>query len=347
MGRNDPATAPDPLGGWSCTVKEIPDAFIVPPAVAAPELYCGVFTDAGKHVPRGATWLRGKPVTLPPETVPNVVRKLDGEWLWGGVIYGHFGHFLTESIARLWAVSERRERLSGVIFVDKYGRDAAAVPGFIFELFQHLIGDLPVMILNDCTQVTHLHVPGQGFGLGHMSTGTRAFRRFISDDFARGVKPEGPERLFITRSQLGQGGQGLVGEAIFDDRMARAGYEIFAPETHDLTTQIARYRAAKMVVGLDGSAFHLFGLVAQKEQKVGVILRREKIRSRGMRTQLEAFAGRPPHVIDALGGKAEIDDFTLIKIGAQLKKAGLIGAGVNWGALTAEEREFIAVEAKG
>ena len=352
MGKNDPNTPPDPSGGWSVSVKEIPDAIVVPHDKPGPILHCGIFTSDKRYVPRGAVWQREELLTLAPDAVPPVKDTLGGAWLWGGVIYGHFGHFLCESLARLWAVPERRPRLSGVLFVEKYSSEQKGLPGFSQDLFGHLIGDLPVKILRDPTQVETLHVPGQGFGLGRMSKGTKVFRRFISEHFARDVKPEAPKRIFLTRSQLALDREGFVGEAIFDDRMARAGYTVMAPEQLDITTQIARFRAADRVVGMDGSAFHLFGLVARKDQNVGVILRRQRARSRAMRWQVEAFSGRTPHVIDTLkknrdwviGKKALIQDFDMEHVGRRLKKTGLIDEDVDWGPLTPEEEAYAAAE---
>ncbi len=324
----------------------------MPHVEAGHDLYCGVFTSAGEYVPRAATWQRDELITFAPEPVPEPQLSLDGEWLWGGVLYGHFGHFLVETASRLWAVPGLRERLRGVVFVEKYSSERGGLPAYKTDYFQMLVGDLQMRILRVPTRVAHLHVPGQGFGLGRISKGTRVFRNFIAEHFARDVAPEGPENLFITRSQLALDREGFVGEAIFDDRMARAGYEIFCPEKHDLETQVARYRAARRIVGMDGSAFHLSGLVARAEQNVGVILRRQKARSRAMRWQIESFAGRTPHVIDTLkknrdwvmGKKALIQDFDMERVGVQMKAARLIAERVDWGKLTPEEEALVAEE---
>lgn len=325
----------------------------MPHEKAGPQLNCGVFTAAGDYVPRAAMWQRDTRITHPPVGIPPVEDRLEGEWLWGGVLYGHFGHFITESAARFWPLPELRERLKGVVFVEKYSSERKGLPDFVPEFFRLLIGDLPVRFLRDCTEIERLHVPGQGFGIGRMSKGTRVFRRFIAEHFARDVAPEGPENLFLTRSRLALDREGFLGEAVFDARMARAGYEIFSPEQHDLTTQIARYRAAKRIVGMDGSAFHLFGLVARADQDVGVILRRQRARSRAMRWQIEAFSGRAPHVIDTLkqnrewvlGKKSALQDFDMERVGNRLRKTGLIPADFDWGPLTPEEEAIAAAEA--
>jgi len=352
VGKRDPTTPPDPSGGWSAGVREVSGAVVVPHERPGRDLYCGVFTGEGKYMPWAATWQREALITHAPDVVPDPAEMLEGEWLWGGVLYGHFGHFLVETAARLWAVPRLRERLSGALFVEKYSSEQAGLPDYKTEYFQLLVGDLPLRILRVPTRVAHLHVPGQGFGLGRISKGTRVFRRFIAEHFARDVEPEGPENLFITRSQLALDREGFVGEAILDDRMARAGYAVFCPEKHDLGTQVARYRAARRIVGMDGSAFHLFGLVANRDQNVGVILRRQKGRSRAMRWQIESFSGRTPHVIDTLkknrdwvmGRKALIHDFDMERIGAQMKAAGLIAPGVDWGPLSPAEEALVAEE---
>lgn len=132
--------------------------------------------------------------------------------------------------------------------------------------------------------------------------------------------------------------------------MEEAGYTVFWPEEHGLEEQIARYKAAQRVVALDGSALHLFAMVARAEQKAAVILRRERVASRSLRRHMAAFMGAKPLTINALSEGAEVSlgkkraisalDFEMI--GRLLKRHGFIKRGVAWGPLTEAELDLIS-----
>nr|WP_252731223.1 glycosyltransferase 61 family protein [Lentibacter algarum] len=289
-------------------------------------------------------WRRDKLITAEPvfETPRS---KLQGKWLWGGVLYHHFGHFQVESTARLWAVKRFRDEIEGVVFTPRDVKNGAEVLAYERDYLQLAVGDLPVKLLSASTEIEALVVPGQGFGLGRIAGGTRVFRRFIDQQFAQDVAPDGPEKLFISRSKQGLGQGGFVGEEVLDRRMHKAGYTVFWPEEHSIGEQVARYKAAQRVVALDGSALHLFAMVARRPQTVAVILRRERIASRSLRQHLHKFMGRKPLVIDALNDTSEAEhgkkrlisalDFDMI--GKALKKHDFIEKMEPWGGLTASE----------
>ena len=116
--------------------------------------------------------------------------------------------------------------------------------------------------------------------------------------------------------------------------MAEQGYEVFYPERHDLKTQIERYKAATHVVAAEGSAIHLFAMVARADQKLAVIARRESGSLAQINRHVSSFSGLEPNSIIALKrtwmpegtskrrlGLGEID---LAEIQTQLQKAGFI-----------------------
>ncbi|WP_137700925.1 glycosyltransferase family 61 protein [Marimonas lutisalis] len=331
------------------TCREVPAAIIVPPAQGGLVQGCGVLDVDGRYLPRGATWRREKAITVEPQRKGPVEEHLPGRWLWGGVLFNHFGHFQVESTARLWPVPGLRDKLSGVVFAARDQTQPEGLRAFQADYLRLLIGDVPVRVVTRITQVDHLDVPGQAFGLGDIAFGTRVFRRFVDTHFARDIRAEGPERLFISRARQGVNKGGFVGEEILDDRMARAGYEVFHPERHDIATQVARYKAAERVVGLDGSALHLYAMVAKAPQWAAVILRRNRGASRSLRRHMERFTGTAPLVIEALarvgyshGKKRLISALDFAAIGTELMAGGFLDQGVDWGPLSAEEEAWVA-----
>lgn len=343
--QRDPALPPDPNGGWSSAVRRFENAVIVPPSVDEPGLKSGILTADGAYVPRGAIWRREVCLTTAPEPT-QTTEHLSGTWLWGGIMFVHFGHFLTESTARLWALGDQH---AGVIFAPRNPQRAALKP-YQRDLLQHMIGDRPVRMIDRSTRVEVLDVAGQGSGLGRIAVGTQRYRNFISEQFAQTIAPDGPPDLFISRSGMSTNHGGFIGEPVLDDRMAAAGYTVFHPERHDITTQIARYKAAKRIVGFDGSALHLVAMVARPTQQIAIILRRNSGKSSALRRQLNAFSGRAAHVIDALGNappeisfgkKQSIRELDVAEIGVGLRKGKFLRQSDEWGALTPIEEARI------
>ena len=150
------------------------------------------------------------------------------------------------------------------------------------------------------TRVERLHVPGQGFGLGGIVAGTAAFRAAMKGHFAASVAPDGPDRLYVSRSRLGADKGALIDEDRLEMLLAQQGYDIFHPQAHDLTTQVARYKAATTILASEGSALHLVGMTARADQVIGIIARRRSPATEMIRTHLHSFSGRAPVVFDAL-----------------------------------------------
>lgn len=115
-----------------------------------------------------------------------------------------------------------------------------------------------------------------------------------------------------------------------------------------LDKQLSAYKAARMVVGLDSSAFHIFAFVADKNKKAAVILRRTHWAYRYIVDQMTHFMESRPTVIDVLAANwmpeqrklanhqswGELDHPALAKA---LSKAGFIDGEKDWRAPSDEE----------
>ena len=81
--------------------------------------------------------------------------------------------------------------------------------------------------------------------------------------------------------------------------MAAQGYTLFAPEQHSLADQIATYRSARFILGLDSSAFHVVAASCNSAAKIGIILRRKSTVD-DIAPHVEGFTGRKPVIFDAI-----------------------------------------------
>ncbi len=317
------------------------DALVLPPAAPGIPVAAGVRAADGTAVPEAALWRGFAPLTVAPGVPPPAApARLDGRHLWGGLFWQHFGHFLVEGTARLWPLGRPETGTRSVLFVPRrVGAETA------LQAWQNGVLDLfdprpEITVLTRPTVVGELLVPTQGFGLGPLAGGTPAFRAFVAGSFARRVAPEGPERLYLSRSGIGARRGGLLGEGRIEARLAAEGYEIFHPERHPVALQVARYKAARQVVAPDGSALHLFGFVARAGQQVAMIYRRRSGVPRNIVAQLAGFAGIETCEIQAVtrDWRAEGDGpsreslgvASHAEIGRALAEAGFIAADRPW-----------------
>ena len=277
--------------GWSTEKKTLENAVIVPPTEQNFVQEAGVLHSDGHYCSTGALWRNGRALTVRPKMPEGDLKERKGTWLWGGLLWMHFGHFLVESTARLWALDNLDEPIEGILFAPKRPRNGSEVHAFQHE-FARLMGiDVPIISLDAPTRVERLIVPGQGFGLGSMIEGTQNYRDAIARNFAKDIKADGPDKIYISRSQLPSGRGSLIGEDELETHLAADGYTIFHPQKHDLTSQIATYKAARHIIAAEGSALHLLALVAQADQQVAIVVRRPSNATEQLKKHLKSFAG--------------------------------------------------------
>ena len=352
---SESGTIPSPEGGWSTEIVTVRDAIVVPPEISDMRQPAGVLNPDGSYCTHAALWRGNKPITLEPPMPAGPLPRLKGRWLWGGVLWAHFGHFLAESTARLWALDHEGGAYDGVLFIPKRPRLGEQTQPFHRDYLDLMGSDLPIRVMAEPGEVEELVVPGQGFGLGAISAGTEAYRTSIHKRFGADIPADGPERLYISRSELGLGKGGLLGEVMLEEKLAEQGYEIFHPQKHDMKTQVARYKAAQQVIAGDGSALHLFAMVGRPEQQVAVVLRRSSNVVDNLINHLTHFCQREPFVLDALArewmpqhkqrsSRLSFGELHLPRLQRKLVRVGFIERRKPWGLLSEEDREAIFAE---
>lgn len=282
---------PLPDQGWSRQIRQLQDAVIVP--AEAHDQTPGVWKDG--DIAEAVTWREGIRQTGALEQAPSPTRRLEGSYVWGGIFYGHFGHFIVETISRLWAA--RQLGINRVLFTPRHAKLRDFV-GYQDDLVKLILPDAQIDIIREPTAVEQLFVPGQGFGLGKISRGTEEFRAMIRDTMAR-IEPETVDKIYISRTKFGGKG-GIIGEHCLEESFVAEGYTLVHPEKMPLKDQLAIFKGARKIVGLDSSAFHTLGYVANPSQDICIILRRNHPAYEHITHHIEAFCGRAPHVISAV-----------------------------------------------
>jgi len=295
-------TAPQPDSGWSQEIETVENAVVVPPSDPKQNFVqaAGVLRADGSYCGPAALWRNGRSLTTVPPKPKGTLTKRAGTWLWGGVLWMHFGHFLVESSSRLWALDGLDTPIDGILFMPKRLRNAGEVMPYQQQFVSFMGRDIPVACVDGPEEVENLIVPGQGFGLGAMIKGTDHFRKAIAFNFAKSIKPNGPDKLYISRSKLPAGRGNLIGETELEEHLSAQGYTVYHPEKHDLAHQIATYKAAKQIIAAEGSALHLVAMVARHDQKVAIIVRRPSGATRNLEDHLRYFASIQPLTVTRL-----------------------------------------------
>jgi len=344
-------TVPDISGGVGDRIALIEGAIVVPPAKGLGNQSVqrsGVLTPDGRLVEEGITWRGQTPVTIAPAMPTGEIADLKGTWMFLGPLFGHFGHFLVESICRIWAFGPLKDKIDGVIYVPKFQNRPDHVANVYRPFLQALGVTAPMVNLEDPTRVERLFVPAQGFGMFQMIEGAPEYRDFVRAHAGKGIEPKGAEKIYISRSALPAIRGSVLGEKRLEALLEAEGYEVFHPQKHPHDAQIAAYRAARQIVGVDCSPLHLLALVGDSGQKTGIVARRDGDLDQYFARQIRAFQGAEAWPMNFLiRNWIEADatrpsrtswgevDFTALH--GALLKAGLITSPEPWPRLTEDE----------
>jgi hypothetical protein len=250
---------------------------------------------------------------------------LPGTHLYAGMLKNeHFGHFVAESLARLWATQV--SRFDSVIF---YLRDTSlTVPSFVQDTLDCISPKLSVHIVREPTRIERLIVPEQ---LCHPSIGFASGHPLLKQAFSgvASIDRNLSRKLYVSRSLL-SGSEGcFLGESFIEERLQDEGYAILHPQTLPICDQFAAYAAADQLIFAEGSAMHLYALVARPEQRAFIIRRRPM--GIVFDWQLASFGAQP-----LAGGSHILGFFIPERDGADLLRAR---ARLDMPSLAAELRE--------
>jgi len=295
-------TEGNPQPPFSGTILQLSGAYVVPERDHDTKLASGVLLRDKTWCEMSRAWIRARKTTPAPTLTPDEpVMTLPGRHLFAGHFRGHFGHFLVESTARLWALGHIAP-VDSILYLPYRGQVGAIEKAIAsYESFFQLLGiETPVRTYASALKVEQLYVPELGFGWLDRYAGSPAYRSFMQGRLSGAVSADGGEKLYISRAKLNAQRGGILGETVIETNLARLGYEIFHPERHPVAVQLARYKAARQIVALDGSALHLAAYVLQPGSKVAMILRRSKANAADYDLQFRSFCGVTPTVIDVI-----------------------------------------------
>lgn len=242
-----------------CTIR---NATILPPRyIGFGYVWMGVQSSDGRATPIpipfastdsvfGRTPARRHPTAGPPP------ERLAGRFLWGGVGYGAFGHWLTETFPYLASVSEILDG-EPELKVMMVLRPGTPVPEF-GALHEWFARKLPfaldrIILVTRPTCVDALVIPPDPFGRRNQYAAET-----IATLDRTGVAPArgNGRKLFLSRRNLPGRSRSLPGIERVEALFAAHGYEVICPEALALDDQASLICGASEIAGENGSALH-------------------------------------------------------------------------------------------
>lgn len=192
------------------------------------------------------------PLAVDPPDDPVEVRE---PVLFLGSVFVHYGHFLTDSLARAWALALTDPAMK-VVFAPAVSLDRC--PPFVAEILAALgVGperviqsDRPLLLRRAICPEPLIQWDRRIYG------GFDAPHRAAAEVFDPGGDRGGGGRFYLSRSRLGIGYRAVLGEDAVEQRLEREGFAVVHPQTLTLPEQIALFETADTIVAAEGSAMH-------------------------------------------------------------------------------------------
>ena len=204
----------------------------------------------------------------PPDSIP-------GEAIYAGVFQPSFGHFLLESLQRLWWAVDRPDL--PIVWVAPHDAPAPELTAWQRDMLEIVGVRNEVVVLTRPTRFDVLHVPEAGYKYADWSHPQHV--RFLA---AYDGPPQVPgSRLWLSR---GNAWGGVVNRRIIERRLAARGWTIATFDAIPLREQLDALARAEVVAGEEGSTFHNLLLLRDVSDKKFHIFRRHGREHQSFRT---------------------------------------------------------------
>ena len=228
-------------------LREMRDGVVIPAVgnCTAGLTHGGVVNAQGQIDPGSLLYRRSMRVVFPPETLPEAADTVEEPHIYAGFFIWHYGHFLLESLARLWATTRYPDMhivWAGSEAPTRWQRE-------ICDMFG--IGDR-MRFVDRPTRFRRLIMPEPGIRLGDYAHPDHI--RFLGIHGRSESRKTGP-RLWLSRRLL-DGKWRVDGEDILEDALEKRGWRAVAPETFSVREQLDMMEGAGAIAGIEGSALH-------------------------------------------------------------------------------------------
>lgn len=189
--------------------------------------------------------------------IPVKLDRIEQTYIYIGEIRKHFGHFLTESISRLWITNEFKEY--PVIYHLKNGTTSNQEKLLFDTLLEpvNLINKERLVTFSRPVIIDKIIIPQPSFV--NLSNAYQVHSLF-PENFARNTLPQQLETtsqpLYLSRRLLESSSRNIINELELEKIFLSAGFAICYPEQLSLREQALLINKHEVIIGPIGSALH-------------------------------------------------------------------------------------------
>lgn len=179
----------------------------------------------------------------------------DGEVLYLGWLFGHFGHMMVESLARVWAL-DAFPATTPVVFNAPGGKRPEGMLQHVLDWFG--IPASRILIPDRPTRFRRVFVPEPLHEL-HASAHERypdAYRDVALRLLAEGPAGTSDQPVYISRRQLQNDKRPLTGELELEDVLQENGFLIARPESMSFADQVRLFNRHKNIFAVEQTALN-------------------------------------------------------------------------------------------
>jgi hypothetical protein len=283
--------------------RSVRNAIVVPPTSDGDFVSgAGVVTSSGG----GFDYVRGTGVRrysrelVPrPQTHGLVANQSIPRAIFGGFAFQHFGHFLLESLSRVWI--EQTQEIEDSVPLVWIGGGGASITNWMSEICRQIGLNREVMIIDSSTgalAVEELLVPQASCEL-HEWIHPQQLRRLGTTPW----RPSGSEsKVWLSRVGLGKSKGGISEEPEVESVLVDLGWSIVRPEDLSIAAQVELLATASHVAGVEGSALHGLVLVREFGGTIDIIRRNSNANFK----MLALAGGWNQRMFDRIGGERKL-----------------------------------------
>lgn len=182
------------------------------------------------------------------EELPCTPEKRKGRALFVGCIQDHWGHFLIEGIARVWALLENNNYTDcDLCYIIAYGEEKP----YVREIFSYLgINLTRLRRIETPVQYDEIIVPEISSMLDRFWTD--AYKATIAN-IKSAVKPVDGGKYYLSRTRYKDN---ILGETVIENIFRQNDFNIIYPEQLPASKQIAIFSGADEIVSVSGTTAH-------------------------------------------------------------------------------------------
>lgn len=218
----------------------------------------GVYSSAFQFIEQSSEKMNGKRIIdsydknhVKEKIVANPTKILNSA-IYLGILHNHFGHFICDTLSRLWAISDFDEDMPIVCLTFDGG-----VPKFAHDFFRLAGLNDRIIYIDRAIYIKSLVIPEKSVEYPNFfHPAYLKIRKLIfnNNHFSSNTTDQ---LLFVSRENLTLGySRYVVGEGRIASALVQCGASAISPESLDLMRQFSVFNKHRTIVGYAGSAMH-------------------------------------------------------------------------------------------